>query len=238
MTTRAGFPQHKSLNRAPDPIETCRAPGMVRADALRRNGSNGSRTLTSVSERDRLLRATKSVLERSGWWGFKVESVLKEANLSTRSFYRHFESKNDLFLALMEWELNAGIAYLNKSTEAAQTPAAQVRAYVVAGIEMAYRDEFVKPSSLLALNWRGFMREYPDAVRNWTERMVAPLRAAIQRGIDEGCFGSSDAATDACAIFHLVCSVTADQAAQGGPTPREELVGIVLPFVTRALSLR
>src|ERR1700758_1615923 len=38
------------------------------------------------AERDKLLKAAMEVLQRSGWWGFKVESVLRQAGLSTRSF--------------------------------------------------------------------------------------------------------------------------------------------------------
>jgi hypothetical protein len=38
------------------------------------------------ADRERLLRATRQVLERSGWWGFKVDSVLRQARLSTGFF--------------------------------------------------------------------------------------------------------------------------------------------------------
>lgn len=215
-------------------VDTC-SQGIVSTGNLRLERANGSQLAKFGSERELLLRAARSVLQRGEWWGFKVDSVLRQARLSTRSFYRHFDSKNDLLLALMELELGSGIAHINRAIEAAHTPSAQIRAFVVAGIDMAYRERFVKPSCLFALNWRGIMRDYPAAVSEWTERMIAPLRAAIQRGIYDGSVTSSDAAADAFAIFHLVYSVTADQAAQGGSTPREHLERIVLLFVSRAL---
>jgi AcrR family transcriptional regulator len=69
-------------------------------------------------ERMKLWDAAKQVLERSGWWGFKVESVLRQAHLSTRSFYRHFDKKTDLLAALMEMELGGAAVKLRRVTAA------------------------------------------------------------------------------------------------------------------------
>ena len=74
------------------------------------------------AERNKLLTAAMEVLKRSGWWGFKVESVLRQAGLSTRSFYRHFEKKSDLLLALLEFELGGAAIKLNRVTAAADSP--------------------------------------------------------------------------------------------------------------------
>ena len=68
------------------------------------SGDHPEPSADANTERERLLRSAKQVLERSGWWGFKVESVLRQAGLSTRSFYRHFEKKSDLLVALLEME--------------------------------------------------------------------------------------------------------------------------------------
>ena len=190
------------------------------------------------TERDRLLAAAMQVLERSGWWGFKVESVLRQANLSTRSFYRHFEKKNDLLLALLEVELGRAAIALRKRTAAADSPADKVRAYIAATIDMAYREDLVKPSSLFASHWRELLPEYPEAINRCTERLIAPLAEAIEAGTAGSDFTSSDPLADARAIFYLVAGITADQATLGGATPREEIEHMVLPFIGRAIGLR
>jgi AcrR family transcriptional regulator len=190
------------------------------------------------AERNRLLKAAMEVLERSGWWGFKVESVLRQANLSTRSFYRHFDKKSDLLLALLEVELGGAAISLQRSTAAAETPSDKVRAYLTATIDMAYRADLAKPSSLFASHWRELLPEYPDAIDRCTERLIAPLVAAITEGRARGEFQSEDPVADARAIFFLVAGMTADQATLGGATPREELEHIVVPFISRAIGLR
>ena len=192
----------------------------------------------SDGERERLLTAAMQVLERSGWWGFKVESVLKQANLSTRSFYRHFEKKTDLLLALLEVELTGAAVALRKRTSAAGSPADKVRAYIAATIDMAYREDLVKPSSLFASHWRELLPEYPEAINRCTERLMAPLAETIEAGVACGDFTSADPVADARAIFYLVAGITADQATLGGTTPREELEHMVLPFIGRAIGLR
>lgn len=191
----------------------------------------------SATERERLLTAAIQVLERSGWWGFKVEGVLKQAHLSTRSFYRHFEKKTDLLLALLERELGGVAIVLRKRTAAADHPAGMVRAYIAATIDFAYREDLAKPSSLFASHWRELLPAYPEAVNACIERFIAPLTEAIQAGIASGDFTSEDSDADARAIFHLVAGVTADQAVLGS-VPRDEIERIVLPFVCRAIGLQ
>ena len=192
----------------------------------------------SDAERERLLRATRQVLERSGWWGFKVEGVLRQARLSTRCFYRHFSNKGDLLLGLIEWELAAVMTHLTEATQAQKTPSAQVRAYVVAMIDLAYREDFSKPLALYGVNWRYLMREYPDAADFIIGQMLAPLTAAIQRGIEQGDFSSSDAPKDAQAIFALVGGIVGDEAVVGPIRPRAEIEELVLPFIGRAIGPR
>jgi len=190
------------------------------------------------TERSRLLAAAMQVLERSGWWGFKVESVLRQAGLSTRSFYRHFEKKSDLLLALLEYELGGATIKLNRVTAAADTPSDKVRAYVAATIDMAYREDLAKPSSLFASHWRELLPEYPDAIDRCIEELMAPLVQAIGQGSATGELHSDDPVADARAIFFLVAGMTADQATLGGAVPRAELEHIIMPFIGRAIGLR
>src|SRR4051812_47980450 len=57
-------------------------------------------------EADRLVRAAWDVLARTGFEGFKVASVIRAAGSSTKGFYRHFASKDEMLLALLIDETN------------------------------------------------------------------------------------------------------------------------------------
>jgi AcrR family transcriptional regulator len=204
-------------------------------------GQHSSEDMPAVGksdmERSQLLTAAKQVLQRSGWWGFKVESVLKQAQLSTRSFYRHFDKKSDLLLALLESELGGAAVALRRRTEAADNPSDRVRAYIAATIDMAYREDLARPSSLFASHWRELLPEYPDVIQRSIDRMRLPLVEAITEGRVHGEFLSEDPEADAAAIFFLVAGVTADQATLGGATPREQIEHMVMPLITRGIGL-
>ena len=51
-----------------------------------------------------LFEATLAVMQRNGYADVAVADILAEAGMSTRSFYRHFESKDQLLCALYRHE--------------------------------------------------------------------------------------------------------------------------------------
>lgn len=61
-----------------------------------------SRALT----RERLLTAARSVFARSGFHGASVEEIASQAGFSTGALYSNFDGKEDLFLVLMEREID------------------------------------------------------------------------------------------------------------------------------------
>ncbi|WP_242419241.1 helix-turn-helix domain-containing protein, partial [Frankia sp. CpI1-P] len=51
-----------------------------------------------------MIRAAYRVLARADSGSVTVSEILTEAQLSTRSFYRHFKSKDQLLLSMFEEE--------------------------------------------------------------------------------------------------------------------------------------
>jgi AcrR family transcriptional regulator len=72
-----------------------------------RDGARGrlTREQSRANTRDRLLAAARSVFARSGFHGASVEEIASEAGFSTGALYSNFDGKEDLFLALMEREI-------------------------------------------------------------------------------------------------------------------------------------
>jgi AcrR family transcriptional regulator len=65
-----------------------------------------TREQSRANTRERLLGAARRVFARSGFHGASVEEVASEAGFSTGALYSNFTGKEDLFLALMEREIN------------------------------------------------------------------------------------------------------------------------------------
>ena len=77
-----------------------------------------------------LLDAALVVMERNGYADAAVADILREADLSTRSFYRHFESKDQLLCALFRREAEAAAARLQAKVDAAPHPRAALDAWI------------------------------------------------------------------------------------------------------------
>ncbi|MFO7161997.1 MAG: TetR/AcrR family transcriptional regulator [Mycolicibacterium hassiacum] len=206
-------------------------PGRMSAAAKRRKVTD------LETERRLLLEAAMQVLERTGWWGFKVDSVLRQANLSTRSFYRHFQTKTDLLLAVLEDEMSRVTRHLVRLTSAAATPYDKVQAYLAAIIDMAYRPQLTKRATLFSSQWRDLQQHYPETLRRCRQHLIAPLEQAIRDGQQAGIFRVEDPAAAATVVFYLAAGMTADEVTLGCAMPRAEFEAIILPFVDRALGI-
>jgi AcrR family transcriptional regulator len=80
-------------------------------DAPGASGDAGNVRLTReqsrAKTRERLLAAARSVFARNGFHGASVEEIASAAGFSTGALYSNFDGKEDLFLVLMEREIEA-----------------------------------------------------------------------------------------------------------------------------------
>jgi AcrR family transcriptional regulator len=65
-----------------------------------------TREQSRANTRERLLTAARSVFARAGFHGASVEEIASQAGFSTGALYSNFDGKEDLFLALMEREID------------------------------------------------------------------------------------------------------------------------------------
>src|ERR1700739_1186795 len=65
-----------------------------------------TREQSKAKTRQRLLVAARTVFARRGYHGASVEEIAAAAGFSTGALYSNFDGKEDLFLALMEREID------------------------------------------------------------------------------------------------------------------------------------
>ena len=189
------------------------------------------------TERLQLMAAAEQVLARGGWWGFKLGSVLRQARLSTRSFYRHFDGKDDLLSALLEGELLAIAEYLTLLGENASCPVEKVRLYIEALIDLAFDQRIIKPASMFAVHWRKLLPEHGAIVQRCSDALTAPLADALDEGRRAGVLVCADPAAEATAIFFLISSTVFDRPNVPEQDFRQTAERAILPFIARALKV-
>src|ERR1700722_3849995 len=89
-------------------------------------------------ERDRILVAALEVLRRNGGEEASVADILQEAALSTRAFYRHFETKEDVIRSLYERDADSFGAHLSRRVEAAANPEEALSIWVFEMLGLGY----------------------------------------------------------------------------------------------------
>ncbi len=68
--------------------------------------SRMTREQSKANTRERLLAAARSVFASSGFHGASVDEIASRAGFSTGALYSNFDGKEDLFLVLMEREID------------------------------------------------------------------------------------------------------------------------------------
>jgi AcrR family transcriptional regulator len=69
-------------------------------------GGRMTREQSRANTRERLLAAARSVFASSSFHGASVEEIASKAGFSTGALYSNFDGKEDLFLVLMEREID------------------------------------------------------------------------------------------------------------------------------------
>lgn len=190
------------------------------------------------SERDLLTAAAKRVLTRGGRPSFTVDAILKESGLSTRSFYRHFEKKDDLLFAILTEILDEQESRLRNAMDKAETFGDKIEAYLITSIDTAYNPKLTQRTSAFALHWRELIAEYPEEIRAGAEKMIAPLLEVMLAGKEAGEIACDDPLTEARALNYMLLSLDCDRAVLGEPGSQYEAERMMFSFISRAIGLK
>jgi AcrR family transcriptional regulator len=91
---------------------------------------------------DRFVAAAIKLLQEKGSTDFTVQDVVERSQMSTRTFYKYFASKDDLLVAVYETVVARDtVPQLKKSIEKSRDPRLRLRAYIEGLVELAARTE-------------------------------------------------------------------------------------------------
>jgi AcrR family transcriptional regulator len=194
------------------------------------------RRFESGDELRLLLDAAMVVMGRNGYVDASVADILSEANLSTRSFYRHFESKDQLLCALYRREAESAAARLNAKVNAAPSPRAALDAWIDETLSLGQNR--AKAARVRVLGSPGAMRAegYAEETRHASKLLMAPLEALLAAGAADGSFPLAEPRSDADLIRSVVWTAAGLTLSSDGTTSRSETARQVRSFCARALG--
>jgi AcrR family transcriptional regulator len=194
------------------------------------------RRFESEDELRLLLDAAMVVMGRNGYVDASVADILSEANLSTRSFYRHFESKDQLLCALYRREAENAATRLNAKVNAAPSPRAALDAWIDEILSLGQNR--AKAARVRVLGSPGAMRAegYAEETRHASKLLMAPLEALLAAGAADGSFPLADPCSDADLIRSVVWTAAGLTLSSDGTASRSETARQVRSFCARALG--
>jgi AcrR family transcriptional regulator len=183
-----------------------------------------------------LLDAAFTVMERNGYVDATVADILREADLSTRSFYRHFGSKDQLLCALYRREAEQAAARLHAKVEAASSSRAALDAWIDEILSFGHHR--TKAARVAVLGSPGAMRAegYTQETRHAARLLMAPLEALLAQGAADGSFPLADPLADAPLVQSVAWAAAGLSPARDKP-PRAEASRQVRSFCERALGV-
>jgi AcrR family transcriptional regulator len=183
---------------------------------------------TTIDERRALIEAGLVVLRSRGSEGGTVADVLAEAGLSTRAFYRHFASKDELVLAIYEQDARATQKKLRDRMEAAGNPRAAVDVWVDETLALAFDTRRARRTRPLANEGLRLQAQFPQQFAAIVAGVVDPLAAALAS------LGDRYAERDARSLHAIAWALVEDRLA-GGTLTRDDAAAHVRRFVRAIL---
>ena len=182
------------------------------------------------------MAATSEALREQGVRGLSVAAVLDRAELSTRAFYRHFESKDQLVAAVFLEMAGAEERRLRRRMAKAADPVEAVATWIDGRLDLAFDEKIKSDLRRLSLEAQSQMFAAPELIQPAYQQMLKPLIEQLHRGLILHVFHDIDPVTEAQSIQGVVWASTERQWA-ARDCQRAEVRQRALRFCLRGLGV-
>jgi AcrR family transcriptional regulator len=183
-----------------------------------------------------ILAAASKAVREHGVAGLSIAAVLQRAQLSTRAFYRHFESKDQLVSAVFLEMARIEKRRLKRRMATAESPVQAVAAWVDGRLDLAFNENIKSDLRRLSMEAQSQNFAAPELIQQAYAQMLEPLIDQLQRGLEQGMFHDVDPMTEAQSIQGVVWASTERQWATGD-CERAEVREHTLRFCLRGLGV-
>jgi len=150
-----------------------------------------------------LLSAGTEVVRAEGVQALSIAQVLDRTRLSTRAFYRHFESKDQLVAAVFLEMARAEVLRLELRMSESD-PVRAVAAWIDGRLDLAFNRQIRSDLRQMSIEAHSQMFGAPELVAPAYREILRPLVEQLTRGRDLGIFGDIDPDGEALCIHGVV----------------------------------
>lgn len=154
-----------------------------------------------------LTAASKSIREQ-GVRRLSIAAVLDCAQLSTRAFYRHFKSKDELVAAVFLEMARVEMRRLRRKMAKASDPVEAVAAWIDGRLDLAFDENIKSDLRQFSLEAQSQIFATPELIQPAYAEMLDPLIDQLQKGMQQRIFHDIDPVSEAQSIQGVVWSST------------------------------
>ena len=170
-------------------------------------------------ERENILKAAYRLIGRSPDSTVQVAEILEAASLSTRAFYRHFRSKDELIITMYRTAAERVAVELSDVVAGADGPRAALEAWISHQLAVVYDPRRARQALVLSSPEARSAVGFDQANQHGTTVRRTILAEVIRRGQRDGTFpGATDPDEDARAVVSVVGGIVLARLA-GEPVP-------------------
>ncbi len=175
-----------------------------------------------AAEAEKLVQAALALIRERSDLEPPVAAIVRRARLSNQAFYRHFHSKHELLVAVLDHGVALLAEYLAARMNEAPSASERVRAWLRGMLEQALNSRGAEASRPFALARSQLARHYPEEVAASEQRLTALVRAAIADAKAAGELPGADPDADAEALYHLAMGWLASRLVEDDPAERAQ----------------
>jgi AcrR family transcriptional regulator len=178
------------------------------------------RRVTYANEVKRLIDAGFTLVQRTGKLEPTVSAIVAEAGLSNQAFYKHFHSKDELLLAMLEEGVLLLRGYIEHRIASADTCHERIRNWIDGILEQALSDQGAAATRPFVISRARLSERFPREVEEAEARLTALLRDEIRSGVESGEISEADPERDARLLYNLAMGWVERQLVD--PSPADE----------------
>ena len=151
-----------------------------------------------------ILSSASKIVREEGVRALSIAEVLSRTELSTRAFYRHFGSKDQLVSAVFLEMARVEMVRLRQKMATRADPVHAVAAWIDGRLDLAFNEQIRSDLRQMSLEAQSQMFAAPELVGPSYAEILRPLVKALERGSNMGVFSDIDPEGDALSIHGVV----------------------------------
>jgi AcrR family transcriptional regulator len=216
----------------PEPREAPRSRALQSIDhALER------RRINYENEVKRLVEAGFALVRRTGRLEPTVGAIVAEAGLSNQAFYKHFHSKDELLLAMLEEGVLLLRSYIEHRVALGENCRERIRNWIEGVLEQALSNQGAAATRPFVVSRARLSERFPQEVEEAEARLTALLQEQIREGVTSGELPAADPERDSRLLYNLAMGWVERQLIDPSPVDvadAEHLVEFALHGLSRA----